>query len=94
LLNVDVAAASVLMIYAGYIGDFAVSPIEIGGLGLATEQAAQQFLNPFIVPVAIMLLLTVVGALARALGFVISYSKKRKPVVENYSNNNYYYNQP
>jgi uncharacterized membrane protein YjjP (DUF1212 family) len=93
-LNVGVAA-SVLMIYAGYLRDFAVSPIEIGGLGLATEQAAKQFLNPFIVPVAIVLLVTEVGALAGALGFVINYFKKGKPVVENYSNNNnYYYNQP
>ena len=75
-MNVGIAAASLLMIYAGFIGDFAVSPREMSGLGMTTEQAAQQILNPFIVPVASMLLLTVIGALAGGVGFVLNYFRK------------------
>ncbi len=51
-MNIGVAAASLLMIYAGYLGDFAVTSREFGGLGLTIETAAEQILNHFIAPVA------------------------------------------
>jgi hypothetical protein len=76
LMNVGIAAASMLMIYAGYLGDIAVSSIEFGGFGMTIEQAAEQILNPFITPVAALLLVTVVGAVAGGAGFIINNSSR------------------
>ena len=77
LMNVGVAAASMLMIYAGYLGDVAVSSREFGGFEMSIEQAAEQILNPYIAPVAAMLLVMVVGAVAGGTGFIINYSSSR-----------------
>ena len=74
LMNVGVAAASILMIYAGYLGDIAVSSREFGGFEMSIEQAAEQILNPFITPVAAFLLVAVVGAVAGGAGFIINNS--------------------
>jgi hypothetical protein len=73
LVNVGVAAASVLMIYAGYLGDVAATPKEVGGFGMTVEQTAEQILNSFIVPVASLLLVTVTGAVAGGVGFIINF---------------------
>ena len=74
LMNVGVAAASILMIYAGYLGDIAVTSREFGGFEMSIEQAAEQILNPFITPVAAFLLVIVVGAVAGGAGFIINNS--------------------
>jgi hypothetical protein len=76
LMNVGVAAASILMIYAGYLGDIAVSSREFAGFEMSIEQAAEQILNPFITPVAALLLVTVVGAVAGGAGFIINNSSR------------------
>jgi len=77
LVNVSVATASLLMIYAGFMGDFAVTPPELGGLEMTMEQASQQIMNPLVVPVAAMLLVTVAGSIAGGAGFVVNYFKRR-----------------
>ena len=77
LMNVGVAAASILMMYVGYMGDLAVSSKEFGGFEMSIEQAAEQILNPYIAPVAAMLLVMVVGAVAGGAGFIINYSSSR-----------------
>ena len=76
LMNVGVAAASIMMIYAGYLGDIAVSSREFGGFEMSIEQAAEQILNPFIAPVAAMLLVMVTGAVAGGAGFIINNSTR------------------
>jgi predicted membrane-bound spermidine synthase len=74
LMNLGVAAASMMMIYAGYLGDVAVSSRELGGFEMSIEQAAEQILNPFIAPVAAMLLVMVTGAVAGGAGFILNNS--------------------
>jgi hypothetical protein len=76
LMNLGVATASIMMIYAGYMGDIAVSPVEMGGFGMSIEQAAERILNPFIAPVAIMLLVTVAGAIAGGAGFLLNHFRR------------------
>jgi hypothetical protein len=76
LMNVGVAAASILMIYAGYLGDITVSSREFGGFEMSIEQAAEQILNPFITPVAALLLVTALGAVAGGAGFIINNSSR------------------
>jgi len=73
LMNVGVATAGIMMIYAGFIGDVAVSPVGTGRFGMSTEQAAKQILNPFIVPTAVMLLVTVIGAMAGGAEFLLNH---------------------
>jgi hypothetical protein len=77
LMNVGVAATSILMIYAGYLGDIAVGEKEAGGFGMTIEQASEQILNPFIVPVSYLLLITVVGAVAGGAGFIINQFQRQ-----------------
>ncbi len=49
-MNIGLAAASILMINAGYKGDIAVSAVGMGGgFGMTTQQAVYKILNPFIV---------------------------------------------
>jgi hypothetical protein len=83
LMNVGVAATSLLMIYAGYLGDIAVGEKEAGGFGMTIEQASQQILNPFIVPVSSLLLIIVVGAVAGGAGFIINQFQKRDSQMQN-----------
>lgn len=83
LMNVGVAATSLLMIYAGYLGDIAVGEKEAGGFGMTIEQASQQILNPFIMPVSSLLLITVVGAVAGGAGFIINQFQKRDRQMQN-----------
>jgi hypothetical protein len=64
LMNVGVAAASMPRYNAGYLGDFAVSPREFDRFEMTIDQAAEQVLNPFIAPLAVMLLVTVAGPVA------------------------------
>jgi uncharacterized integral membrane protein len=78
LMNVGVAATSILMIYAGYLGDMAVTEKEVGGFGMTIEQASQQILNPFIVPISFLLLITVIGAVMGGAGFIINQFKRRE----------------
>jgi len=78
LMNVGVAAASILMIYAGYLGDIAISEKEAGGFGMTIEDTSQQILNMFTVPVSTLLLVTVVGAAAGGAGFIINQFQRRE----------------
>ncbi|MFL6495348.1 MAG: hypothetical protein ACJ703_02860 [Nitrososphaera sp.] len=78
LMNVGVAAASLLMIYAGYLGDIAISEKEAGGFGMTIEDTSQQILNMFIVPVSTLLLVTVVGAAAGGAGFIINQFQRQE----------------
>jgi hypothetical protein len=76
LTNAGIAAASMMMILAGLLGDMAVSPAEFSGSGMAVEQAAEQVLNPFIVPVSVALLVAVAGAAAGGTGFDVNYFRR------------------
>ena len=77
LMNFRAAATSILMIYAGYLGDIAISETESGGFGMTIEQTSKQILNPFIVPVSSLLLVTVIGAVAGGAGFIISQFQRQ-----------------
>lgn len=77
LMNVGVAATSLLMIYAGYLGDIAIGEKEAGGFGMTIQQASQQILNQFIVPVSSLLIITVFGAVAGGAGFIINQFQRR-----------------
>jgi len=76
LMNVGIAGATWTMIYAGYVGGLELWPTSQGGLGLSMEQVAEQVVTEFVPIVGLMLLLTGIGVLAGAIGFIITYRKK------------------
>jgi len=76
MTNIGVSFASLTMIYAGYIGDLAIFPKEIGGFGMSAIQASNNLLNQFIVPVGAMLLVVSIGAICGGLGFIITFVKR------------------
>jgi len=47
LTNLGIAPVSLMMIYAGYIGDFAITPVENGGWGFTLEQTSEIPVYPF-----------------------------------------------
>ena len=76
LMNIGIAGATWTMIYAGYLGGVELWPINQGGLGWSIEQVAEQVVSQFVPIVGLMLLLTGIGVLAGAIGFLITYRKK------------------
>jgi hypothetical protein len=48
-----------------------------GGFAMTTEQASQQIPSQFIVPVSLLLLVGVVGAVAGEAGFIINQFQRR-----------------
>ena len=76
LTNIGISSASLTMIYAGYIGDLAIFPKEIGGFGITAMQSSQILMNQFIVPVGAMLLVAAIGAICGGLGFIITFVKR------------------
>ena len=76
MTNIGVSFASLTMIYAGYIGDLAIFPKEIGGFGMSAIQASNNLLNQFIFQVGAMLLVASIGAICGGLGFIITFVKR------------------
>jgi len=76
LMNIGISSASLIMIYAGYLGDIAIFPKEIGGFGMTPIQVSQNLLNQFIIPVGVMLLVAATGAICDGLWFIITFLKR------------------
>ena len=76
LMNVGIAGASWMIIYAGFLGGVELWPSDQGGLGWSIEQVAEQVVTQFVQIVGLMLLLTGVGVLAGGIGFLVTYRTK------------------
>ena len=76
LTNIGISSVSLTMIYAGYIGDIAIFPKDIGGFGMTSEQISQNILNHFIIPIGILLLVTTTGAICGGVGYIIALIKR------------------
>lgn len=76
LTNIGVSSVSIIMIYAGYLGDTAVFSQDIAGFGMSPDEVSQNMLNHFIVPIGIMLLVSSLGAICGGIVFIIEFIKK------------------
>ncbi|MDG6994703.1 MAG: hypothetical protein JRN52_02170 [Nitrososphaerota archaeon] len=76
LMNVGAAAATWLLMYAGYLGESALMPAAEGGGGLTALQVHEQILVHYVNPIGALLAVTAVGVLAGGLGFLITYFRK------------------
>jgi hypothetical protein len=61
--------------YAGYIGGAAMLPENIGGQGLNAGQT-HQILSPFVEPIAIAIIVLLLGVVLGGLGFLLTYNRK------------------
>jgi hypothetical protein len=76
LTNMGITSVSLLMIYAGYIGDTAMFPKDLGGFGMSSAQVSQNILNHFIIPIGVLIIVTSTGAICGGLGFIFAFIKK------------------
>lgn len=76
LMNVGAAAATWLLMYAGYLGESALMPASEGGGGLTALQVHEQILVHYVDPIGYLLAVTAVGVLAGGVGFLITYLRK------------------
>ncbi|WP_458744779.1 hypothetical protein [Candidatus Nitrosocosmicus sp. T] len=76
ITNIGITSVSFLMIYAGYIGDTAMFPTNIGGFGMTSEQVSQNILNHFIIPIGVLLIVTTTGAICGGIGFISAFIKR------------------
>ncbi len=75
-MNVGVAAATFMLMYAGYFGERALMPVSSGGLAEAALTVHETIMSQFVNPVGYALILTGVGVLCGGLGFLINYLRK------------------
>ena len=77
LMNVGTSAAAGIMMYAGYQGGAAMLPSAIGGRGFDAQQA-HSIMAPFVEPIAVSILATLVGVIAGGAGFLIAYRRAQR----------------
>lgn len=74
-MNLGTTSAMGMLMYVGYIGGAAMLPDVIGGKGFNAEQT-HQILAPFIEPIAIALLILLLGVILGGAGFLLTYKRK------------------
>ncbi|MDE1869245.1 MAG: hypothetical protein KGH60_04770 [Candidatus Micrarchaeota archaeon] len=77
LMNIGMAGATWLLMYAGYAGGRALMPISQGGLGLTDAQAHVQILGVFPQYIVLFILATLVGAVAGGLAYILELRRKK-----------------
>jgi hypothetical protein len=77
LMNVGVLVAAALMMLAGYLGGAAMLPTAIGGKGFDAEQA-HVIVGPYVEPIAVSILVLMVGVIAGGAGFLLAYRRQSK----------------
>ena len=75
--NVGVAGAAILAMIGGYLGGAAMQPPSFGGEGWTTTQVHVNILQYYPEPIAVFLVLGLVGFLAGGLGYLIVMRSKK-----------------
>jgi hypothetical protein len=81
LMNVGVAAAAGMLMYAGYQGGAAMLPASIGGRGFNAQQA-HTIISPFVEPIGASILAILAGVTAGGAGFLVTYRRKQRKFAE------------
>ncbi len=74
LMNVGIAAAAGMMMYAGYAGGAAALPAAVGGQGLDSAHV-HEIIAPYVQPIGASILLALVGVVAGGAGYLKAYRK-------------------
>lgn len=75
LMNIGTTVAMSLLMLAGYTGGAAMLPTSAGGLGLNAGEA-HEILAPFVEPIAVAILVLIVGVICGGIGFLVVNRKK------------------
>ena len=75
LMNLGTTFAMGMLMYVGYIGGAAMLPEDIGGQGFNAEQT-HQILAPFVEPIAIAIIVLLLGIVLGGVGFILTYKEK------------------
>lgn len=78
LMNVGIAFAAGLLMYVGYVGGAASLPPDVGGSGLDSGQV-HEIIVPFVVPIAVSILVVTLGTVLGGLGYLLAYRRELKP---------------
>lgn len=76
-MNIGISAAAGMMMYAGYQGGAAMLPTAIGGRGFDAQQA-HSIIAPFVEPIAVSILVILVGVIAGGVAFLIGYRAQQQ----------------
>jgi hypothetical protein len=74
-MNIGTTVAMSLLMLAGYSGGAAMLPTSAGGLGLDAGEA-HKILAPFVEPIAIAIMVLILGIICGGIGFVGVNRKK------------------
>ncbi|MGA8856173.1 MAG: hypothetical protein WB643_03295 [Candidatus Bathyarchaeia archaeon] len=74
--NIGVAGAAFLAMAGGYLGGAAMQPTNFGGMGWNTGQVHVNILQYYSEPIAIFLILGLIGFFAGGLGYLIAMRSK------------------
>lgn len=77
LMNAGTTAAAGLMMYSGYIGGAAALPANMGGLDFNPSQV-HELIIPYVEPIAISILIIIIGTLMGGVAFIMAYRKVSK----------------
>lgn len=77
LMNVGIAIAASLLMYVGYVGGAASLPPNVGGSGLDPGQV-HEIIAPYVVPIAVSILIVTVGTVLGGLGYLLAYRRESK----------------
>jgi hypothetical protein len=75
LMNIGTTTTMGMLMYAGYIAGAAMLPENVGGQGFNAGQA-HQILAPFVEPIAIAILMLLLGIILGGVGFLLTYNRK------------------
>ncbi|MDE1870175.1 MAG: hypothetical protein KGH71_04295 [Candidatus Micrarchaeota archaeon] len=78
LMNVGIFGATLLLMYAGYVGGAGLLPTALGGGGLSELQAHVQILSPFPPEIIAFVILTMLGALCGGIAYLRALLAKKK----------------
>ena len=74
--NIGVAGAAFLAMAGGYLGGAGMQPTNFGGMGWNTGQVHVNILQYYSEPIAIFLILGLIGFFAGGLGYLIAMRSK------------------
>ena len=70
-MNVGVAGSMLLMMWGGYVGGWAGTPVSEGGLGYTDEQIHVHYLSQLVDPIGALVLVACLGAVLGGIGYVL-----------------------
>ncbi len=78
LMNIGIAAACGMMMYAGYIAGASLLPVNQGGKGYTALQAHELLIGQYVAPISVAILVVLAGVIAGGVGFILTYRKNQE----------------